>query len=107
VSVVRILLLVLELVIKATTVSETLAAGMSRDSPLLAYNELRVPLQLLQLRDAAREALVVREAVDVAPLLVPLHVALLGVSRHFLLDLGRLEEQSLPGGGGTGKVSLR
>lgn len=80
----------------------------SRESkvPLFAHNELGKLLQLLQLGDAARQALVVRVAVDVGPLLVPPHVVFLAELGHFVFDGDSLHDEFSSCCGGAGEVAL-
>ena len=73
---------------------------------LFSYDELGVFFQFFQLRDAARQALIVRVAVDGAPLLLLLDITLLGMLGNFLLDPHSLDEQLLPRGSGTWQIAL-
>lgn len=104
-----------KLVIESVTWSATLSfcvCGAIFVVPLLAHDELCVLFHGLELHDAARQALVVREAVHVAPLAVradllqrAVAVGVLLRRRHELrLDGIRLHEQGLARGRGARQV---
>ncbi len=72
--------------------------------PVLPDDELGVALELLELGDAARQALVVRVLVDLDPFppLAHLRHQLVLVLLVLGLELGHLGHQLLAGGGGAG-----
>jgi hypothetical protein len=76
---------------------------------LLSHNQLGVPLELLELRHASRQALVVRVLVDLHPFLPLAHlrVAPVPVVLVLGLELGHLGHETLAGHERAGEISLR
>lgn len=66
------------------------------DLPLLAYNTSGELLKLLELGHTARQTFVVRVAIDVTPLLMPLNIALVRRLGELIFHLCGLNEELPP-----------